>query len=69
MNSIVVVVLVTQSYLTLRDPTDCSPPASSVRGILQAGILKWVAVPFSIRSSQPRDQSWVSCIAGRFFTI
>ena len=40
------------------DPLDCSPPGSSVRGILQARILEWVA----------RDQTWVSCIAGRFFT-
>ena len=48
---------------------DCSPPGSSVHGILQAGILKWVASPFSRGSSWSRDQSWVSCIAGRFFTI
>ena len=37
-------------------------------GILQARILEWVAVPFSSRSSQPRDWTQVSCIAGRFFT-
>ena len=37
-------------------------------GILQATILEWVAFPFSRRSSQPRDQAQVSCIAGRFFT-
>ena len=48
-------VLVAQSGLTLCDPTDCSPPGSSVHGILQARILGWVAVPFSRRSSQPRD--------------
>ena len=47
---------------------DCSPPDSSVHGILQARILEWVAIPFSRGSSQPRDQTWVSCIAGRFFT-
>ena len=40
-------VLVTQSYPTLCDPTDCSPQGSSVRGILQARILEWVAIPFS----------------------
>ena len=43
--------------------------SSSVHGIFQARILEWVAVPFSSRSSQPRDQTQVSCIAGRFFTI
>ena len=37
--------------------------------ILQAGILEWFAIPFTRGSSQPRDQTWVSCIAGRFFTI
>ena len=42
---------------------------SSVHRILQARMLKWVAVPFSRESSQPRDQTHVSCIAGRFFTI
>ena len=47
----------------------CSLPGSSVRGILQARILEWVAVPFSRGYSQPRDQTRVSCIAGRFFTI
>ena len=43
--------------------------SSSVHGILQARILEWVAIPFFKRSSQPRDQMWVSCIAGGFFTI
>ena len=38
-------------------------------GILQARILEWVAMPYSWRTSQPRDWTWVSCIAGRFFTI
>ena len=47
----------------------CSRPGSSVHGILQARILERVAIPFSRGSSQPRDQTWVSCIAGRFFTI
>ena len=39
------------------------------RGTLQARILEWVAFPFSRRSSQPRDRTRVSCIAGRFFFI
>ena len=60
---------VSQSCLTLCGPMDCSPPGSSVHGILQARILEWVAIPFSRASSQPRDPTWVTCIAGRFFTI
>ena len=44
---------------------DCSLPGSSVLGILQARILEWVAVPFSRGSSQPRNQTRFSCIAGR----
>ena len=54
---------------TLCDPMDCSLPGSSVHGISQARILQWVAIFFSRGSSQPRDQTWVSWIAGRFFTI
>ena len=57
-----------QLYLTLWDPMDCSLPGSSVHRILQARILEWVAIPFSRGSSQPRDQTQVSHIAGRFFT-
>ena len=49
-------------------PTLCNPMHYRVHGILQARILEWVAFPFSRRSSQPRDQTQVSCIAGRFFT-
>ena len=41
---------------TLYDPTDCTPPGSSVHGILQARILEWIAISFSKGSSQPRDQ-------------
>ena len=63
-----VCVLISQLCLTLCDPMDCSPPGSSVHGILQARILEWVAIPFSRGSSRPRDQTWVSCPAGRFFT-
>ena len=47
---------------------DCSPPGSSVYGILQARILEWVAISFSRGSSQPRDQTQVSHIAGRLLT-
>ena len=50
-------------------PHELNPPGSSVHGILQARILEWVAILFSSGSSQPRDQTPVSCIAGRFFTI
>ena len=67
--SIIVKVLVAQSCPTLCDPMDCSPPGSSVYGILQARILEWVAFPFSRGSSQPRDRAWVSGIAGGFLTI
>ena len=49
-------------------PVDCNPPGSSVYGISQVRILEWVAISFSKESSQTRDQTWVSCIAGRFFT-
>ena len=54
---------VTQSCQTLCDPVDYT-----VCGILQARILEWVAFPFSRGSSQPRDWTQVSCIAGGFFT-
>ena len=61
-------VLVTQSCLIVCDPMDCSLPGSSVQGILQARILERIVIPFSRGSSQPRDRTQVSCIAGRFFT-
>ena len=54
--------------LTLCDPMDCSPPGSSVHGILQGRILEWVAVSFYKGSSQPRDCIQVSHIAGKLFT-
>ena len=60
---------VTQSCLTLCDPMECSLPGSSIHGILQARVLEWVAISFSRGSSRPRDQTRVSCIAGRCFTI
>ena len=58
---------------TLCNPMDCSPmdcslPGSSVYGILRARILEWVAIPFSRGSSQPRDWTQVSHIAGGFLT-
>ena len=49
-------------------PTLCDPMDYAFHGILQARILEWVAFPFSRGSSQPRDQTQVSCIAGGFFT-
>ena len=64
----VVRVKVAQLCLTLCDPMDCSPPGSSVHGILQARILEWVAIPFSRGSYQPRNPTRVSCFAGGFFT-
>ena len=48
---------------------DCSLSGFSVHGILQAKILEWVAMPSTRGSSRTRDQTQVSCIAGRFFTI
>ena len=50
-------------------PWTCSSPGSSVRRILQARILEWIAIPFSRESSCPRDWTQVSGIAGRFFTM
>ena len=61
--------LITKPYLTLSNPMDCNPPGSSVHGISQARILECVAISFSRGSSQPRDWTRVSCIAGRLFTI
>ena len=51
-----------QSCLILCNPIDCSPPSSSVHGILQARILKWAATPSSRRSSQPRDRTHISYV-------
>ena len=58
-----------QSCPTLCDPMDCSLRGSSVHGILQARILKWVSTSYSRGSSQPRAWNWVSHTAGRFFTV
>ena len=50
------------------DPMDYNLPASSVHGISQARILEWVAIFFSRGSSQPRNRTYISCLAGGFFT-
>ena len=63
--------ILTQSCLTLCDPVDCSPPGSSVHGILQARVLEWVAMPSSRGSSWLSNWTYISCvfcIAGGFFT-
>ena len=60
---------VAQSCLTLCDPVDCSPPGSSIHGILQARILEWVAISFSRGSSPPRDRTQVSRISCRHFNL
>ena len=52
---------------TLCDLMDCSLSGSSVHGIFQARVLEWVAISFSRRSSQPRNQTCVSCVASGFF--
>ena len=59
--------LVVKLCLTPCDPTDSSPPGSSVHGISHAKILEWVAIAFSGGPSWPRGRTRVSCIAGRFF--
>ena len=59
----------TQSCLTHCDPMKhCDPMDFTVHEILQARILEWVTFPFSRGSSQPKDRTQVSCIAGGFFT-
>ena len=58
-----------QPYLTLCNPMDCSLPGSSLRGIFQTRVLEWVAISFSRISSQPKDRTQVSHIAGRHFTV
>ena len=56
-----------QSCLTLPNPMECSCPGSSVHGILQARMQTWVAISFSRGSSQLKDWTYISCIAGGFF--
>ena len=50
-------------------PTLCNPMDYTVHGVLQARILQQIAIPLARGSSQPRDLTQVSCIAGRFFTV
>ena len=57
------------SRSVMSDPVDCSPPGSSIHGILQARILEWVAISFSRGSPGPRDWTRVSCLAGRCFNL
>ena len=52
-----------ESCLTLCNSMDCSPPGSSVHGILQARILEWVAISFSREFSWPRDRTSISCVS------
>ena len=59
---------VSQSYPTICNPIDYSPPGSSVHGILQARYGSGLPLHFSRGSSRPCDQAWISCIAGWFFT-
>ena len=65
----VVVTVVAQLCLTLFDSMDSGPHGFSAHGVLQARKPEWVATPSSRGSSWPRDWTWVSCIADRFFTI
>ena len=58
-----------QSCPMLCDPMDYSPPGTSIHGILQARILDWVAIAFCGGLFWLRDQTWVTCIAGRFFVV
>ena len=55
--------------LSFCDPMNCNLPGISVHGILQARTLEWVAISSSKGSYSPRDQTQISCIAGRVFTI
>ena len=57
-----------RKWFTQSCPTLCDPMDYTVHGILQTRILEWVAFPFSRGSSQPRDWTQVSSIAGIFFT-
>ena len=58
--------LVPKECPTLATPMDCNLSGTSFHGILQARIL--VAISFSRGPSQSKNQTWVSCIGGRFFT-
>ena len=64
-----VLCLVVQSYPTLYDPQDCSPPGFSARGDFPGKNTGEVVMPSSRGSSLPKERTQVSHIAGRFFTI
>ena len=56
-------------YSCLKNSMDCSLSGSSVHGIFQARVLERIAISFSRGSSRSRNQTWVSCVAGRCFTV
>ena len=63
--------LFSQSFPTVCDPVNCSPPGSFLHGVLQARILEWVAVTSSRASFRSRDRIaifWSPALAGGFFT-
>ena len=60
--------LVTKSCAANGDPMDCSQTGSSGHEISQARMLEWVVISVSRPTTQPRDRTWVSCLAGGFFT-
>ena len=61
--------LATESCLTLWDPMDCSPPGSSIHGLLQATVLEWVAISSSRGSSWPTDGTQVSCVCRQILCL
>ena len=61
--------VVATSCLTFCDTMDCSPPGSSVRGVLLERILEWVAISFSRGSSRTKDRTRVSCIGRWILTL
>ena len=62
LHTCVCVYSVAQLYPALSDPTGCSPPGSSDHGITPARILEWIAISSSRGSSQPKDQTCISCL-------
>ena len=62
-------VLVAPLCLTLCNPMDCSPPSSSVQGILQARILEWVAIPFSRDLPDPGVEPRSPTLQADYFII
>ena len=62
-SSVICLCSVAQSYLTLCDPMDCSPPCSSVHGIFQVRILEWVAISYPRGPSWIRDRTHIFCVS------